>query len=240
MSFLYTAHDSWVFLLSFCLRMAQRLPDQKTPVSRQAVLEALWKAWMAYFNSAPKRESIWVLMSQWALETGWGASCHCYNLGNVKSREGDGFDYTYFACNEILPKATALRYQNNTPDTAKITSVRSDGTAIIWFHPDHPGCRFRAFKTLQEGAADHLALLFKRFHKAWPAVAEGDPAKFSHMLKMQGYYTADLASYTKTLTSVFNMIAGDKRLKYDDLPVMTEDEKQSIKNLVGMSLQKLI
>lgn len=220
--------------------MPQRLPDQKTPVSRQAVLEALWKAWMGFFNSVPKRESIWVLMAQWALETGWGKSMHCYNMGNVKSREGDGFDYTYFACNEILLKASAERYQRNSPQTAKITSYRADGTAIIWFYPDHPGCRFRAFNSLREGAADHLALIFKRFSRAWPAVAEGDPSKFAHLLKLQGYYTADEASYTRTLTSVYSMIAQDTRLQYEDLPTMTDSEKEAVMNMVAENLRKMI
>jgi hypothetical protein len=220
--------------------MSDRLPDQKTPVSRQAVLEALWGAWMVYFNSIPKRESVWVLLSQWALETGWGASMHCYNMGNVKSREGDGYDYTYFACNEILSKASAERFQAKDPQHAKITSYRNDGTAIIWFYPDHPGCRFRAFHNLQEGALDHLAILVKKFYKAWAAVAEGDPAKFAHLLKVQGYYTADEASYTKTLVSIFQGLAQNKKLNYDALPVLTESEKERIMGMVGMSLRGLL
>jgi hypothetical protein len=220
--------------------MAQRLPDQKTPVTRQEVLEALWGAWAVYFNAIPKKESIWVLMSQWALETGWSSSMHCYNLGNVKSRDGDGYDYTYFACNEILPKASAEKLQAKDPKRAKITSYRSDGTAIIWFYPDHPGCRFRAFSTLQEGALDHLVILVKKFDKAWSAVAEGDPAKFAHLLKVQGYYTADETSYSKALTSIFRGLAKDTTLNYSDLPTLTGEEKERILSMVGANLRNLV
>jgi hypothetical protein len=211
--------------------MVERLPDKKTQVSRQAVLEALWKAWMVYFNAVPKKESIWVLMSQWALETGWGRSMHCFNMGNAKSRKGDGYNYTYFKCNEIFRTKSAERYQARDPEHAKITSYRDDGTAIIWFYPDHPACRFRAFRTIHEGAYDYLSMLVKRFHMAWPAVVEGSPAKFAHLLKVQGYYTADEREYTDTLTKVYHMIAEDSRLRYGSLPFMTEDEKRQLQNL---------
>lgn len=228
-----------MILLSVCFGMSNRLSDAKTPVTRQEVLEALWNAWISYFNSIPKRESIWILMSQWALETGWGQSMHCFNMGNAKSRDGDGYDFTYFACNEILHKRSAEAAQKMNPTTAKITKYRTDGTCIIWFYPDHPGCRFRAFRSLQEGAADHLALLVRRFHKAWPAVYNGDPRQFAHMLKVQGYYTADEVTYTNTLLKVFNKIAKDPKLNYDNLPILTESEKEAISNMVGMSLRKM-
>ncbi len=217
-----------------------RLPDVKTTATRQEMLEVFWKAWVAYFNAIPKKESIWVLLAQSALETGHWRSMHCYNLGNVKSRPGDGFDYCYFACNEILNRKSAERYQAKSPQTSKITKYRNDGKCIIWFYPDHPGCRFRAFKTLQEGASDHLALLVKRFHMAWPAVAAGDPVQFSHLLRKQGYYTADEASYTRALTRVFGTISKDSHLDYSKLPIMTESDREEIRNLVRMSLRKII
>ena len=225
--------------------MAKELPDKKTPAPKEEVIKALWQAWEDYFHEIPKRESIWILTSQWALETGWGKSMHCFNYGNVKSREGDGFDYCYFACNEILKKATAEKYQASSPQTAKITRYRSDGTAIIWFYPKHPGCRFRAFETIREGAIDHLSLIHKRFSRSWPAVLAGDPALYAHMLKLQGYYTADEASYTKTLVSVFGMVS---RIKVDykalEAPPekkqegLSESQKRRILNLVALTAQQ--
>lgn len=201
----------------------RELPDLKTPAPKEDVLRALWSAWLHCFGAAPKKESIWILLSQWALETGWGASMHNFNYGNVKSREGDGFDYCYFACNEILKTSTAESYVAKSPQTAKITTYRKDGTAIIWFYPKHPACRFRAFKTLLEGAIDHIALVHKRFARSWPAVLAGDPAQYAHALKLQGYYTADESSYSKTLVSVFGTVS---RLKvdYDALPTKVEPE----------------
>jgi len=219
--------------------MADRLPDQKTPSTKEELLEALWRAWLHLFGEPPKKESIWILMAQWALETGWGKYCHNYNLGNVKSSNGDGYDYTYFACNEILKTAQAQAYAAKSPDTAKITVYRKDGTAIIWFYPDHPGCRFRAFHTLLEGATDHISIVHKRFSKAWPAVIAGNPAQYSHMLRQQGYYTADESSYTKTLVSVYNTIKAVK-FDYDSLPVVNEEQSERIMNLVALTMQQSI
>ncbi len=233
--------------------MATELPDLKTVASKEEVLRALWEAWLHCFGVPPKKESIWILLAQTALETGWMASCHNWNLGNVKSREGDGFDYCFFACNEILKKAAAEAYVAKSPQTAKITTYRKDGTCIIWFYPKHPACRFRAFHTLLEGCIDHISLVHKRFARSWPAVLAGDPAQYAHALKLQGYYTADEASYKKTLVSVFGTVS---RLKvdYSSLPTQLEpdegsetpevpvglnsDQKNRIMNLVALTMQQ--
>ncbi len=217
--------------------MAREIPDTKTPATKEQIVEALWRAWLAYFGSPPRKESVWVMGAQWALESGWGKSCHCWNLGNVKSREGDGYDYCYFACNEILPTKQAHNMAAAAPETAKVTSDRADGKSIIWFYPKHPGCRFRAFDTLLDGATDHVSLLFRRFHLSWEGVEQGDPALFAHLLKQQGYYTADESSYVKAITGTFKVFQG-LQVDYDALPILTEQEKDRLSNLValGMSL----
>lgn len=216
--------------------MPNELIAKTTPVSKEEVLKALYDAWIHLFGVTPKKESVWVLASQWALETGYGKSMWCYNLGNVKSTEGDGHDYCYFACNEILKTAVADAIAAKNPGIAKVTKYRDNGTAIIWFYPKHPGCRFRAFNTLLEGCIDYIGLLNKRFSKSWPAVLAGDPAQFSHLLRVQGYYTADEASYTSTMKSVFGTISKlkvDYSVHHDDK--LSEDEKNRIINLVALT-----
>lgn len=224
--------------------MSDRLPDKKTPVVKEEVLEALWRAWLHLFGTAPKRESIWILLAQTALETGWMKSCHNYNLGNVKSREGDGFDYCYFACNEVLKRSIAEEYARKSPTTAKVTKNRSDGKSVIWFYPDHPGCRFRAFHTLLEGSLDHISIVHKRFSKAWPALLTGDPKQYSHMLNQQGYYTADVNVYTSSLVSIFGSL---KKVPFDYSKMPTEETTQPdlndemrnrIQNLVTLTMMQ--
>jgi hypothetical protein len=182
----------------------ERLPAERTPVEPAEVAGALGVAWLQLFGTLPTRESILVLLAQWALETARGKSMWCFNLGNAKSREGDGRCYCYFACNEVLPPAIANAIvQKAKPRTdgkpgpdAAITGA-SGKDVILWAYPDNPVSRFRAYRTLREGAVDYLALLSKRFWKAWPAVLSGDAVAFVTLLREQGYYTAPLATYLR-------------------------------------------
>jgi hypothetical protein len=156
-----------------------RLQDQLTPVTPPQLFSALAGAWQKAFNETPHRTSLLVLLAQWALETGRGRSMHCYNLGNVKSSQKSG-DWCFFRCNEII------------------------NGKEVWFEPDHPGCCFRAFATLDDGALDYLNTLHDRFKPAWPAVVAGDPQSFVHLLKINRYFTADEAQYTNSVVSLFN------------------------------------
>jgi Putative peptidoglycan binding domain len=155
-----------------------RLEDALTPVTPGEVYAALQLAWRRQFDTSAHRTSLLVLLAQWALETGRGHSMHCFNLGNVKSNAQSG-DWCFFRCNEIIVGK------------------------VVWFDPDDPGCRFRAFTSLDDGALDYLKTLHQRFQRAWPAVIAGDPVAFSHLLRTQNYYTADETQYTKTLVALF-------------------------------------
>jgi len=219
--------------------VADKLPAVKTPIATVELIPALWNAWNTFFGAPPAhRESIWILTAQWGLETGWGKACYQYNLGNVKSVEGDGHDYQYYTCNEILPLAQAQRYATKSPATAKITTVRSDGKAVIWFYPEHPGCRFRAHKSLDEGVMDHLRLLVRRFDRAWPEIVEGDVTGYAHALRQQGYYTADEASYTKTLQGCVK-IAAKAEVDYDSLPFLGQTEKDRLKGVIALTASQM-
>lgn len=156
-----------------------RLQDQLTPITPPQLYGSLARAWLKAFNETPHRTSLLVLLAQWALETGRGRSMHCYNLGNVKSNQKSG-DWCFFRCNEII------------------------NGKEVWFDPDHPAACFRAFATLDDGALDYLNTLHDRFKPAWPAVVAGDPQSFVHLLKINRYFTADEAQYTRSVVSLFS------------------------------------
>ena len=187
--------------------MALELEARKTPVDRKEMFQALAVGWSSLFKETPKKESVLLLLAHWALETGWGRSMWCYNLGNVKAGRSWKGRYCYFKCNEVLSHEAAGRYARGDPDRTKITRIRSDGKSIIWFYPKHACCKFRAFDTLEEGAVDHLTLLknHKNFSKAWGAVVAGDPELFCIKLRRAGYFTADLDRYTRAVTRCFYM-----------------------------------
>lgn len=216
--------------------MAKEHVTTRTQVNVQQMATAFYDAYSRFLNSCPKPESVKILLSHWALETGWGKAMRCYNVGNAKSRDGDGYDYCYFACNEILTRASAERFHAHAPNTTKITKYRSDDRCVIWFYPRHRWSRFRAFDNLYEGAYDHLKLLIRRFGLAWQPLVNGNVEAYSRMLKAQRYYTADEPVYTKTIKAVFSMF---EDIELPEQPMFTEREREQVLNNVALSLARL-
>lgn len=208
----------------------------RTPATPQDIAFEMYKAYRSFFgNPHPNPDSIRVLMAQWALETGWGKSMWCYNIGNAKSRPGDGYDHCFFRCNEILSRRTAERLAKES-SLATITKYRDDGLCVVWFDPKHRYCRFRAFRDLFDGTYDHLKMLVTIFDESWKYVEAGDPAEYSRALKRQGYYTADERQYTRVLTSVFRKLAS---IELPKAPLLTEEEAKENMNTVFISLQDI-
>ena len=178
--------------------------DELTPCSKHDLLQALDVALFEHELTDIKKEAVCLLAAQWALETGNGHSCHCWNLGNVKSSEGDGHDWCFFKCNELLSQQVASRLTAADPEHVKVTSAPdANGCVWTWFYPPHPGCRFRAFDTLLDGAVDQVAVMAGRFKQAWPALLSGDPVAFVHALKQQGYFTASETSYLRGVQALY-------------------------------------
>lgn len=161
--------------------MADQLPNIVTPVNPDELGRALVGAWRNLFGETPSRESILLLLAQSAHETARWVALRCYNIGNVKSVLDDGRDFTFFRCWEML------------------------NGKRVWFDPPHPFCRFRAFRTLEAGAVDHLAFLhgMKRYALAWEQVRRGDPVAFVHAIKAAGYFTDNEESYTRSVKNLF-------------------------------------
>jgi len=155
--------------------MGQLIPDEVKQISEGEAACALREAWKLLYNQYPSLDSLALLWSQWALETGRGKAIHCYNFGNLK-RSGDE-DYCMFRCNENI------------------------NGKWEWFDPPHKQTWFRAYPTAVDGAFDYVKFLSqkRRYLKAWQAVRLGDAALFGHELKIAGYYTANEIQYTKGL-----------------------------------------
>lgn len=232
--------------------MANKIPDRKTTITLPQFLSALAHAWVNLFEKPATKNQLLVLAAQSALETGRWKYAHNYNLGNVKSNDGDGRDYTFFACNEILDPAVAAAYQaKSTPDRPAKVTGQVNGKSEIWFYPEHPGCRFRAYAVLDAdgnvdeeaslyaGMVDYLGLLYTRFSRAWPAVLAGDPVEFVKALKSQGYFTAPLEPYVRSVSSIFNEFS-KVEFDYDSLPVLSDHQKAQLSSFVTLTLQESI
>lgn len=194
--------------------IVEELPAIRTPVDVEELALAFCSAYRQLTQLAPSRDTILVLLSQSALETGRWKSCMCFNLGNIKSRDGDGRSFTYFRCNEVV------------------------NGKVVWFDKPSPVARFRAFHTLTEGAVDHIGFLAKsqRYAKAWSAAVEGDPAKFVDELKAAGYFTADLWPYKHSVCNIFAQFKAQLQFEVPPAaPVIDDELRARILHLVDMT-----
>lgn len=195
------------------------MPDALTPATKDEIYAAL-------AHAAPElnRASLLVLLSQYCLETGAGRSMHRWNLGNFKHVAGDGRQWTMFACSEII------------------------GGKVQWFYPPHAQTWFRAYETLEAGAADYVASMRKRFSRAWAFVVSGDVKGFAIGLlgnpntKADDYYTANPVAYTAALvqwfttldsTIGFDVPSALARLGYDDVRTFQASARLTIDGIAG-------
>jgi hypothetical protein len=145
--------------------------------------DALHAAWLRCAQDAePGRASLLVLVAHWALETGFGHSCWNWNIGNKKRIPGR--DFYYVRCNEII------------------------GGKEVWYDPPAPACAFASYPDLASGVLDYFVGLRGQFRAAWPAVLNGDPSQFCHLLKLAHYYTADEAVYTSGVVRCYRQLDG--------------------------------
>src|SRR3954468_12943328 len=121
--------------------MAEQRQDEVTPLQALPLACALAVARKALWGAPPARESVLTLLAQIRHETGFRA-CHAYNLGNFKSVPGDGRDWVVFQTWE------------RDASGAKVSTM----------------ARFRAYPSLEAGAADYLLSLRKRYGQAWAFV----------------------------------------------------------------------
>lgn len=153
----------------------------RTALDPEAVRKALTEAWILKFGVQPSSDSVTVLLSHIAQETGWRA-CWNWNLGNVKAAPGQDF------CE--LVGVWELDAHGHRVDLAK----------------GAPGTQFRAFATLEMGVMAYLAVIAKRFASAWPAVLAGDPHEYAVLLKKARYYTDSVEHYAQGLVSHFEQL----------------------------------
>jgi hypothetical protein len=192
------------------------MPDLITVATIPEIASAMWRA-NKYLNLGLEQKDIPLLLAQVAFETGLGKAMHCWNLGNAKSVVGDGRSWTFFRCNEKI------------------------NGQIVWFDQDHPACRFRAFRGLEEGAIDHLAMLRKNFARAWPALLTGDPVAYCAALKAACYFTADLDVYTAGVSSLYRSFVKKLPADLESIPMpWTAEDEEEVAELCPGNAQRMI
>jgi hypothetical protein len=138
-----------------------------TPLSAKDYARALMKAWKNRLGIFPTKGQLGVLYAQYMAETG-GKHVYNHNIGNIKEIPNDGLPWM------------ALRGVWEIVGGKRVELPKT-----------HPGSRFTAFETIEQGADWYLKKLRTRFAASWPYVEKADPDGFARALKRQGYYTAD-------------------------------------------------
>ena len=199
--------------------------NKLTKVSKQQMAVALVEGRKGFYGVYPTKQVVAILLSQWALETGRGRYMHCYNIGNIKASKNYKGNYCYYYCSEIVPTRIANKWKQQYGSLVKV-GKRRGRYVEVFLYPKHPATKFRAYKSLADGAVDYIELLAKRFRSAMRYAVKGDVEKFSRELHRIGYYTASVDKYTKTMKALYReMIKEADKL---DIPLFTKEEKDKI------------
>jgi len=197
---------------------ATLVPTQKTSYTVPQMIEGFIKGWFKQFNEIPKKESVGVIWSQNAIETGSTTAMWNNNIGNVK-----------YAPSKDPNQDNDIKYMmlNNVWEII-------NGKKII-FQPPDPATWFRSFDSLEEGVAFHLNFLKnKRYKNSWIAVEAGDPEQFAHLLKLAKYYTAAEEDYAKGMRFHFNKFIKDNTFDLVVEKIKETYDAEGLKNSVDL------
>lgn len=148
------------------------VPARITALSGDEAAGALARAYEAVVGEPPSPRTLAVLTAQWAHETGRGASMLNFNFGGAKGVGPSGL-------------------------TVEARTREGWGTSERRIVD-----RFRAYGSAEEGAADHVRLLERRFEAALSAAQAGDAEAFVRELRAGGYFTGDPAAYARAVSGL--------------------------------------
>ena len=189
----------------------RELPPTITPATALEAWNAMGDAWTHATGSPPSRATLACLVAQWAIETGWGQQMRGFNIGNVKATAKREGDYSFFTTSERLdPDAAesalakaAPRTDTGGPNVAiPDWTPNEHGKIRVLFYPSHAACRFRAFASLEQGAAEQVRTLRSDFPATIATLEQGAPDPWARALHRSKYYTGNPDEYARTLVQI--------------------------------------
>lgn len=152
--------------------------------------------------------SLALIASKIALETGKGKFCYNWNIGNIKANDSYTGNFCYYACDEVnLTPAqvkAALDLGTNRTDEPNKHNVFQYGTGAVKLFPDHPWARFRAYDSLAEAVQAYWDFVAKgRYKSTIPYLISGNVYGFVKELRARGYFTASLDRYYAGVARIF-------------------------------------
>lgn len=151
------------------IRRQQVVASRRTSTQPARFRLALKRAYQQVTGKTATKETLDILTAHVSHETARGDRMYNYNFGGIKG---------------VSPSGMTARYKTHEYiDGAKTKMV--DG--------------FRAYRNLDEGAVDYVALLATRYSSALHQAERGDIDGFSAALKQRHYYTAPVDGYSRAL-----------------------------------------
>lgn len=192
--------------------MGNRVKRTRTEITTSQLAAAITDVWRNLFASTPSQEQVSMILAQNALETGHRKSMWNYNVGNITTN-GKG-PYDYF---DDLTTDEQIK-----PGTWKKMNLK-----------------YRAYPSLKDGVQDYLKFISgKKYSNAWKFILNPDPIAFSKALKSSGYYTANEAAYTKTLSKLYEQYSKSHLDKVPaPLSLKTPSNDNSLSNILNNYLQ---
>lgn len=183
-----------------------------------------------------------VLLAQSALETGHWEAMYCFNFGNVKATDkwiAGGGSFTYY---DKKPSHAEAPVTENLPTPEKnywlaqakprtdggegldmvVKHQRNDGRFYCLFWPSHQQARFRAFESLEDGAAAFLQKLTGRYRPALHRAKIGDVVGYVSTIRSLGYFTADLGRYLRSVQNLYRKYLPTAEETLTHMPTATE------------------
>lgn len=150
------------------------VPRALTTPTVQQWRDAISDAWLEVLGTRPTDLALSVMWAQYALETGRGTKCYCWNLGN------------------IMPGAGWTGDVDDLPTWEIVSGKHVDVVEA-----------FRAFASLTDGARDYIRFQSRpSYAQAFAYLMRGDATNFALTLKSLGYFTADARQYANALYSL--------------------------------------
>ena len=172
----------------------------QTPVTLPQFASSMRDSMVRLGYGNPSAAAIAVAWSHYDEETGGGKATWNYNLGNRRWFGGtDPPDY--------VSLSQAWECGDSVPDGATPISSTSCPAGQVAYIPAG-GNYFAAWNSLSDGMDAYLRFLHDHYPEAFAAMIDGQPAGFSHGLKMRGYYTSDEGVYTSILQKIFDATIG--------------------------------
>lgn len=179
--------------------LAEYLPDRLTVLTAREAITSLRSAYVALEGVAPSPQCLSLHTAQAMLEANRFKSCHNFCFTNAKASPKYVGLFSCYKCNEKIDNV----WKYFVPEGELLGAFGTPLKGAPLVVPDgHPQTRFRAFRSADEGALDHMALEKRKFPEAYTGARSGNVGAFVHGLKIRTFFTADEAPYLAGVSSL--------------------------------------